>query len=221
MAREPIMARAKRGSILMTFLLVTFWHSSEAHEAEGHKGQASIGEQKIHQEGTSPRLIDEILVNRLGRKVLFKSEVIGDRIVALIFVYTSCTTVCPVVSALFAQVQEILGTSLERDVRLVSISIDPTRDKPARLARYANKFGAGSGWTWLTGEKRAIDKVLRGLEAYTPNFVDHPPTILIGDARRQKWFRFFGFVSPDDIVNLIRTLQANRTQSQLGNDAGS
>ena len=134
----------------------------------------------------------------------------ADRIVAIDFVYTSCTTICPVLSALFAQVQDELGPRLGKEVWLVSMSIDPTRDTPKRMSAEAEKFGAGPGWLWLTGPKNDVDRVLAGLDAYTPAFEDHASMILIGDAKRGVWRRLFGFVSPEDIVAVIDELAAAR-----------
>jgi protein SCO1/2 len=159
---------------------------------------------------THVKLVDRELLDQEGRKVRFASEVIGDRIVAVDFVYTTCTTVCPVLSAVFAQVQERLGDRLGREVVLLSITVDPVRDKPQRLRAYAAKHGAREGWTWLTGSKRDVDEVLTAMGAYTPNFEDHPAMVLVGDGRTGEWTRFFGFPATDRIVGKIDELSAAR-----------
>jgi len=145
--------------------------------------------------------------------VRFKTEVVGDRIVVLDFVYTTCTTVCPVLSALFSQLQGKLGDRLGRDVFLVSVTVDPNRDTPARLKAYAAKHGAGEGWTWLTGDKSSVDRVLKGLEAYTANFEDHPSQVMVGDGRSGVWTRFYGFPSPAQILAKVDELAAARNQA--------
>lgn len=156
------------------------------------------------------RLLDLELVDSNGKPMKFRSEAMADRIVAIDFIYTSCTTVCPVLSALFAQVQDELGPRLGKEAWLVSMSIDPSRDTPKRMAAEAEKFGAGPGWLWLTGPKNDVDRVLAGLDAYTPAFEDHASMILIGDAKRGVWRRLFGFVAPEDIVAVIDELAAER-----------
>ena len=70
------------------------------------------------------------------------------------------------------------------------------RDTPARLKEYAARYGAGPGWTWLTGPKPQVDEVLQVFGAYTPNFVEHPPLVMVGDAKTGKWIRFYGFPEP-------------------------
>jgi protein SCO1/2 len=127
---------------------------------------------------TRVNLTDTALLDQDGRSVRLKSDVMGDRIVVVGFIYTSCTTVCPVLSAVLAQTQAKLGARLSRDVGLVTVTVDPLRDTPARLKEYSARHGAGAGWTWLTGNKPQIDEVLKVFGAYTPNFIDHPPVVL-------------------------------------------
>jgi len=190
---------------------------ASAHDASKHKkeGAGLLAPKPV--ETTSAidvKLLDLELVDRSGSPVRFKSEAMADRIVAIDFVYTTCTTICPVLSALFAQVQDQLGERLGKEARLVSLSIDPTRDTPKRMAAEARKFGAGPNWVWLTGQKQAVDKVLAGLDAYTPDFESHASMILIGDAKRGTWIRLFGFPSPDDIVARIEALIAAREKTE-------
>jgi protein SCO1/2 len=165
---------------------------------------------------TEVDLLDRTLIDQNGREVRFVSEVIGDRIVVMDFVYTSCTTVCPVLSAVFGQLQGRLGDRLGADVALVSVSVDPTRDTPQRLKAYAAKHKARPGWIWLTGPKRTMDEVLDGLGAYSPNFEDHPAMVLVGDGRTGKWSRFFGFPSPDRLMDQVSALQAARETAAGG-----
>lgn len=158
----------------------------------------------------SVMLHNSILLTQDGDAVHFVDDVIDDRIVVIDFVYTTCTTVCPVLSAIFAQVQNRLGDRLGTDVHLVSVSVDPNRDTPERLKAYADSLKSRPGWVWLTGEKIAVDDVLRGLGAYTPDFADHPSMILVGDARSGTWNRYFGFPGPDQILAAVEELESAR-----------
>jgi protein SCO1/2 len=155
-------------------------------------------------------LRDRTLINQDGEEVRFVSDVIGDRIVVIDFVYTTCTTICPVLSALFAQLQDKLGDQLDEDVVMVSVSVDPVRDTPQRLRAYAAKHRAGDGWVWLTGAKPTVDDVLTGVGAYSANFEEHPPMVLVGDGRTGEWQRLFGFPNPDRIMKLVNELQERR-----------
>jgi protein SCO1/2 len=71
------------------------------------------------------------------------------------FVYTSCTDTCPLQSAEMAKLQRDFEPA--DDLRLVSITVDPERDTPAVLERYARRFGADrERWLFLTGGREEI-----------------------------------------------------------------
>jgi len=148
-------------------------------------------------------LHEQSLVNQDGESVKFPSAVLGDHIVVMDFIYTTCTTVCPVLSTIQSQVQKQLGDRLGSEVLLISTSVDPTRDTPERLKAWSQRYHARPGWTFLTGEKSAVDKVLQGLGAYTPNFEDHPSMFLVGDTRSGQWKRFFGFPGPAQVLAAV------------------
>lgn len=160
-------------------------------------------------------LPDTELVSQDGVPLRLKSDIVGDRIVVIDFVYTTCTTVCPVLSAILGQVQARLDDRLGREVVLVSISVDPTRDRPERLKAYAAKHRAQEGWLWLTGEKFAVEGVLKELGAYTANFEDHPSMVLVGDVGNGTWARFLGFPGAGQIVAKIDELSAARSRAAV------
>ncbi len=155
-------------------------------------------------------LRDRTLVDRDGRELRFVSDVIGENIVVMDFVYTTCTTVCPVLSALFSQVQSKLGSRLGDQVVMVSVTVDPVRDTPQRLKAYAAKHRAGESWYWLTGPKPIVDDVLTGVGAYGVSFEEHPSMVLVGDGQTGEWKRLFGFPSPDRIMALVDELERRR-----------
>jgi protein SCO1/2 len=155
-------------------------------------------------------LRDHTLLTQDGERVAFVGDVVGDNIVVMDFVYTTCTTVCPVLTALFSQVQAKLGDRLGDEVVLVSLTVDAARDTPQRLKAYSEKHRAKEGWVWLTGPKPTMDDVLTGLGAYSASFEDHPSMVIVGDARTGEWKRMFGFPSPDRIMKLVEEFQQAR-----------
>ena len=183
-----------------------------AMPATAHENHAQHASKAAAQSQQSARvnLAETPVVDQDGRSVRFRSDVIGERIAIVGFIYTSCTTVCPVVSAMLAQTQAKLGSRAGRDVKLVTVTVDPLRDTPARLKEHAKQHGAGPGWTLVTGAKTQVDEVLKAFGAYTPNFTDHPPVVFVGDAKAGKWMRFYGFPSPDQLMNAVGELTAAR-----------
>ena len=170
-------------------------------------------------ESARVRLQDIQLVDLDGAAVRFKSDAVGNRIVVVGFIYTSCTTICPVTSAVLADVQERLigklGDQFGRDVRLVTLTVDPATDTPERLKDYAGNFGSPAGWLWLTGDKPKVDKVLAGLGAYSADFTRHSGAILVGDARTGDWTRFYGIPNAPDVVARVDQLLAARKSENV------
>jgi protein SCO1/2 len=195
----------KLAAISSALALVVAASPAVAHDAhkEHAAAQPAAGNVKV-------KLSDAALVDQNGRPARLAADVLGHHIVVMDFVYTTCTTVCPVLSAVLGQVQAKLAGRLERDVRLVSITVDPVRDTPARLKAYGEKHGAGSGWVWLTGDTTTVNDVLKGFGAYAPDFTQHPPMVLVGDAKSGRWTRFLGFPSPEQILAQVEALTAVR-----------
>lgn len=181
----------------------------EHHRNHGHpQAQAATAGESLRVD-----LPDLALTDQSGASRKLASEVIGDHIVVMDFVYTSCTTVCPVVSAIMAEVQARLGERAGGDVRLVSMTVDPLRDTPARLRDFAARHGAGKQWTWLTGRPAEINAVLKALGTYTPNFEDHPSVVMVGDGRSGRWSRYYGFPDPARLLAQVGELTAARAQA--------
>ena len=92
-------------------------------------------------------------------KVLSKEDLLGKVWVAD-FVFTRCTGPCPVMTSRMAELAK--GVAKAKDVRLVSISVDPEHDTPAVLSEYAGRMLADpSKWIFLTGPKQEIDDFAR------------------------------------------------------------
>lgn len=117
--------------------------------------------------GTVP---DFALIERSGRRVE-RSHLLG-KVWIVNFIYTHCPDTCPLQSAQMAQLQVDLMT--EKEVRLVSITVDPERDTLEALSRYAGRFGADPDrWLFLTGEKGAIYRLAQ--EGFHLSAVEVPP----------------------------------------------
>lgn len=151
------------------------------------------------------------LRNQNGIRVRF-SDIAGDRIIAVNFIYTDCSTACPVASAIFSKLQSRLGDKLGQTVRLVSLTLNPATDTPERLKAYAERFHAQPEWVWLTGEKSEVEALLKGLRVYNADITNHAAVILVGDLNRGEWVRLNGLSSPDAIAARIDELLLARNE---------
>ncbi|HXO21405.1 MAG TPA: SCO family protein [Thermoanaerobaculia bacterium] len=151
---------------------------------------------------------DVSVLDQDGRPVRFYSDLVRGQVVAVNFIFTTCTTVCPPMGVNFARLQKLLTARAAAGggaapARLISVSVDPTTDTPERLKAWAEKFGRGPGWTLVTGPKADVDRLLRTLQAYTPSYNDHSPLILVGNDATGVWQRMNGLAPPAEIARLI------------------
>lgn len=151
---------------------------------------------------SSARIPDVDVYDQNGNQLKFSSDLIKGKTVAINFIFTTCTAVCPPLTATFRRVQQELNAQ-KLPVELISISVDPMTDTPERLRDFAAKFKAGPGWTFVTGDKAAIDSILQALGTAVANKTDHTPMILIGNDVSGYWTRAYGLSSPSSLMKVI------------------
>jgi len=140
-----------------------------------------------------------------GRETTLGKELDTDKPVMLNFIFTTCTTICPVLSASFNQVQHELGEA-SQDVKMISISIDPTFDTPEKLRDYAARFDAGPQWQFLTGELEDVVAVEKAFNAFRGAKMNHEPLTLIRVKEDDAWLRIDGIASANEILTEYRNL---------------
>lgn len=133
------------------------------------------------------------LTTQDGQVVHFYSDLIKNKIVVIDLIYTHCVDACPLETARLAQVQQMLGDRVGKDVFFYSITIDPKRDTPKVLKDYAEKYHAGPGWLFLTGKKEDIDLLSKRIGLYSNpnprNRDGHIAAVLIGNEATGQWMR--------------------------------
>jgi protein SCO1/2 len=172
----------------------------------------------MHQRDTAPAVTrttvrytipDIRLVRDDGVTVSLSDEMNDGRPVVLNFVFTSCGSICPLMSHVFGQFQQRLHRQ-GGNVHLMSISIDPEQDTPDRLREYAKQFGAGPSWQHYTGTLQASQAAQRAFDVYRGDKMSHAPVTLVRIAPGQPWHRIDGFVTPDQLVHEFNQLLAAR-----------
>lgn len=169
-------------------------------EADPHAHHRHMLESKTYSRSLHDyQLPDVEVVNMAGEKTSLLEEVNSGKPVMVNFIFTTCTTICPVMSATFAQVQSELGTESDA-VRMISFSIDPEHDTPERLREYAGRFNAGPQWQFLTGSLANSVAIQKAFDVYRGNKMNHEPTTLMKGADGNTWVRIDGLARAADIV---------------------
>ncbi|HKG23119.1 MAG TPA: SCO family protein, partial [Blastocatellia bacterium] len=179
--------------------------SSPAASRKNNAGQRGQG-----------RIPDTPVYDQDGRKLRFFSDLVKGKTVAVNFIFTTCTTICPPLTATFRKVQQDLGARVGKDIHLISISVDPSTDVPERLKAFAAKFNAGPGWSFVTGGKQDIDGLLLALGAKVDDKNDHTPMILVGNESAGNWTRTYGLSPPKTLVKVITDAAEARPATSQG-----
>ena len=155
----------------------------------------------------APELIVKIpdvkLLNQEGESIAV-ADLVKDKTVAINFIFTTCTTICPPLGMTFQAVQKQLNG--RTDVALISITVDPNIDTPERLKEWANRFHAKPGWTLLTGEKVEVDAALKAFGGFSARKEEHSPVVIIGNAKQGQWMRMDGLGNAAKIVENINKI---------------
>jgi protein SCO1/2 len=163
---------------------------------------------------------DVPLTTQDGAVVHFR-DLLRDKVVAIDLIYTHCTFSCPLVTARLVQVHRLLGERMGKEIVFLSITLDPKRDTPEVLKAYAEKFHAGAGWLFLTGQKEDIDLISRrlGLLSYDPTPVNrdgHTPELMIGNPSKGQWMRNSAVDNAQFLATLIHGFVAGPKRAPAG-----
>ena len=122
---------------------------------------AAVGE-SLPKIGPAPEFA---LTNQDGKRLALKD--LRGKAVAITFIFASCTDTCPLLTAKMAGIENRLGPAFGPRAFFLSITVDPERDTPAVLKRYAEAYRANTaGWAFLTGSPAEIREVARRYGIY-------------------------------------------------------
>ena len=123
---------------------------------------------------------------------------------ALNFIFTTCNTICPVMTATFAQMRRELNSEERSRLKIISISIDPEYDRPDVLKSYSELFEIDDTWTLLTGKSEDINRVLRSFDAFSGSKMNHQPVTLLRAVEGNTWIRVDGLTSGKELAEMVK-----------------
>lgn len=182
----PMRTIARGGVLVALFCLAAAVSSAYLAPAEKQEQRSASRKQ-------SDRFSNILLYNQHGKPVRFYDDLVKDKTVIINLMYSGCGETCPANSAELAKINDLLGQRMGRDIIMLSLSIDPVADTPARLKQYWESFGAKPGWLFLTGNPAEIDRLRRELGAYDldplidANPAQHAGFITVGNDRKDRW----------------------------------
>jgi protein SCO1/2 len=200
--------KSASASVVLALFLAAAAHAGE--EPDPHAAHRLLMENRQVKRSVASYLIPDIKLVRDDGAGITLDKILNDgRPVVLNFIYTTCTSVCPLSSQEFSLLQDRLGADRDH-VHLVSISIDPEQDTPARLVAYARHFQAGTEWQHFTGTLQASIEAQQAFNVYRGNKMRHTPVTLLRAASGDQWVRLEGFARADDLYAEVQALRAAR-----------
>jgi protein SCO1 len=163
---------------------------------------------------------DVIVLDQDNHLLHFYGDLVQGKTVAVNFIFTTCTTICPPLTANFASVQRKMLKRGEKNLHLISVSVDPENDTPARLKAYAAMFNAQPGWTFVTGSRSQLEKIWNAFGITAGNKLDHSPTVAIGNDARHQWTFASGLNSPEKLTSVIDSVLLDSNSTVAASSAG-
>lgn len=163
----------------------------------------------LHQDGAEWFTNVEVSTHD-GRKLRFYDDLLKGKIILVNFFYTECYAVCPLMTQNLSEVQELLGDRVGKDIFMYSISLQPERDTPERLAEYAKAYGVGPGWLLLTGKPDDIELLRHRLgfvdsaPAQDADLEEHLGTVRIANVPMHRWMMSPALLNPAAIVRAVK-----------------
>jgi len=145
------------------------------------------------------------LVNSEGKESLLPEIISAEKPVMLNFIFTTCTAICPIMSSSFSQVSTQLGNKY-KELQLISISIDPEQDTPAKLREYAKQFAGGPQWHLFTGTLDNSIAVQKAFDSYRGGKMNHLPLTFLRGANSNQWVRIEGLSSSEELIQELNKL---------------
>ncbi len=149
---------------------------------------------------------DVVLVNQNGEPMRLYSDLLKGKVVIINAFFATCTGSCLPMNRNLEKVQAAFPDRIGKDLRILSISVDPLVDTPASLKEYAKRLNARPGWYFLTGEKKNVDQALYKLGQYVENKQDHLNIFIIGNERTGLWKKAFGLARSDELVKVVQSV---------------
>jgi protein SCO1/2 len=198
--QKPVKKRNHAGVAILALLTGL----ASMTNASGHE---SKDDQRLSKIGPAPEFT---LTNQNGKRVALKD--LRGKVLAITFIFASCADTCPLLTAKMVGLQKRLGSDFGSKVYFVSITVDPERDKPEVLRRYAEAYKANTaGWAFLTGTQGEIRDVTQRYGIYykkTPRGdVDHTFLTSLVDQNGTLRVQYMGVkFNPDEILLDLHSL---------------
>jgi protein SCO1/2 len=205
MTRRTLFSAAGMASVAVGFWVGTL--AAEEAKSEAPRHFQSIPPRELFQRRHLPNVE---LITHQGKTVHFYDDLVKDKIVVINFIYAKCEKICPPITANLVKVQKLLADRIGKDIFMYSITLKPQEDTPADLKQYAEMFGVGPGWLFLTGKPADVEFLRKSLgfkfadPAEDADKTNHIGMVRVGTEPLMRWFACEGLARAEWIAKQIR-----------------
>lgn len=189
------------GALCCTLMLHASYGRADASNIDEHAAHRAAAGSALQIAKAEYEVPDVTLEDEHGRPIKLRQILASDQALVVNFIFTSCATVCPVMTATLLQLQRELKDASPAP-RYISVSIDPDYDSATILNDYAKRFHAD--WTFLSGERESVLEVLRAFGAWRGGKSNHVPLTLLRRPGETQWTRVEGLTSARKLAELWR-----------------
>ena len=183
-------------TVLFSLVVIASSHQTRAAQSEARRA-------KTPGEAAASYFPNNLLINQDNRSIHFFDDLLRGKTVLINFMFTTCTGICPTMTANLQKVQGLLGDRVGKDINMISVSVDPLTDTPDALKKYTTKFNVKPGWQFLTGNKADVDQVLRKIGGFVEDKNQHNSILMIGNVESGEWVKMMAMAKPSEIVENV------------------
>jgi protein SCO1/2 len=213
--RQPVQGWALLLAAVVSLTVLAMATLAQKRDSPPAQADSQANQTKTKQENAAEGYFGEIeLVNQNGEKMRLYSDLLKGKVVIINSFFATCQGSCLPLNRNLEKVQAAMGDHIGKDLYIISISVDPTVDTPARPKEYAKKLNAQPGWYFLTGEKEKVDLALYKLGQYVENKQDHLNIFIIGNERTGLWKKAFGLARSDELVKVVESVLNDKPEEK-------
>lgn len=172
----------------------------------GAGSSGAEGMERMDSEAARRYFTDLEVVDQEGKVHRFYSDLVQGKTVLINFAFASCRTACSPITANLAKVQRLLGPRVGKDVVMLTLTVDPARDTPEQLRRFATRFKVQQGWLFLTGSRENMSTLLKKLGGYTEKPEEHSVVLLLGNSVTGTWTKSIAMEPAESIAEAVRVV---------------
>jgi protein SCO1 len=151
---------------------------------------------------------DHVLTDQDGKPHRFYSDLLHGRVVLINVIFTNCPSACPMMTERLKLVRKRLGPEFGEDIHFLSLSVDPARDTPEAMKRFAQRHGVDEpGWRFLVADAKVMQALLSRLGQWTDSPEDHTTLLIAGNAAKAHWAKLRPDASPEHIAAELERLK--------------